>query len=102
MRLCHNVMCAAFPVGISATTTPVCNCRRRPHNTNCQQMFVGLGLPRGPGYQGGCLRMLCAQVRDYLLALESHLSEAHRQASRLTAKEVELGEAMLEFGQVGR
>lgn len=40
------------------------------------------------------------QVRDYLLALESHLSEAHRQASRLTAKEVELGEAMLEFGQV--
>lgn len=46
--------------------------------------------------------MLCAQVRDYLLALESHLSEAHRQASRLTAKEVELGEAMLEFGQVGR
>jgi hypothetical protein len=41
-----------------------------------------------------------SQVRDYLLALESHLSEAHRQASRLTAKEVELGEAVLEFGQV--
>lgn len=40
------------------------------------------------------------QVRDYLLALESHLSEAHRQAARLTAKEVELGEAVLEFGQV--
>jgi hypothetical protein len=40
------------------------------------------------------------QVRDYLVALESHLSEAHRQASRLTAKEVELGEATLEFGQV--
>jgi hypothetical protein len=39
-------------------------------------------------------------VRDYLLALESHLSEAHRQAARLTAKEVELGEAVLEFGQV--
>jgi len=45
---------------------------------------------------------LSTQVRDYLLALESHLSEAHRQASRLTAKEVELGEAVLEFGQVGR
>jgi hypothetical protein len=42
----------------------------------------------------------CVQVRDYLLALESHLSEAHRQASRLTFKEVELGEAVLEFGQV--
>lgn len=41
-----------------------------------------------------------AQVRDYLLACESHLSEAHRQASRLTSKEVELGEAVLEFGQV--
>lgn len=39
------------------------------------------------------------KVRDYLLALESHLSEAHRQAARLTAKEVELGEAVLEFGQ---
>eukprot|EP00775_Hariotina_reticulata_P011886 gene11886-12030_t len=39
------------------------------------------------------------KVRDYLLALESHLSEAHRQAARLTAKEVELGEATLEFGQ---
>lgn len=39
------------------------------------------------------------KVRDYLLALESHLSEAHRQASRLTFKEVELGEAVLEFGQ---
>jgi hypothetical protein len=43
---------------------------------------------------------LPAQVRDYLLALESHLSEAHRQAARLTAKEVEVGEATLEFGQV--
>lgn len=40
------------------------------------------------------------QVRDYLIALESHLSEAHRQAARLTGKEVELGEATLEFGQV--
>ncbi|WIA39527.1 hypothetical protein OEZ86_005618 [Tetradesmus obliquus] len=39
------------------------------------------------------------KVRDYLVALESHLSEAHRQAARLTAKEVELGEATLEFGQ---
>ncbi|KAF6250693.1 Vps5 C terminal like-domain-containing protein, partial [Scenedesmus sp. NREL 46B-D3] len=39
------------------------------------------------------------KVRDYLVALESHLSEAHRQASRLAAKEVELGEATLEFGQ---
>lgn len=46
------------------------------------------------------MRPVClVQVRDYLLALESHLSEAHRQASRLTAKEVELGEATLEFGQ---
>eukprot|EP00882_Tetradesmus_deserticola_P028606 GHRQ01031874.1.p1 GENE.GHRQ01031874.1~~GHRQ01031874.1.p1 ORF type:complete len:359 (+),score=175.37 GHRQ01031874.1:31-1077(+) len=39
------------------------------------------------------------KVRDYLVALESHLSEAHRQASRLALKEVELGEATLEFGQ---
>eukprot|EP00878_Enallax_costatus_P016879 GHUV01017718.1.p1 GENE.GHUV01017718.1~~GHUV01017718.1.p1 ORF type:complete len:395 (+),score=141.91 GHUV01017718.1:1633-2817(+) len=39
------------------------------------------------------------KVRDYLTALESHLSEAHRQAARLTGKEVELGEATLEFGQ---
>jgi hypothetical protein len=46
------------------------------------------------------LPALLSQVRDYLVALESHLSEAHRQASRLTAKEVELGEATLEFGQV--
>jgi hypothetical protein len=44
--------------------------------------------------------LYCLQVRDYLVALESHLSEAHRQAARLTAKEVELGEATLEFGQV--
>lgn len=47
-----------------------------------------------------CVVAVVMQVRDYLLALESHLSEAHRQASRLTAKEVELGEATLEFGQV--
>ncbi|KAF8058870.1 SNX1 [Scenedesmus sp. PABB004] len=39
------------------------------------------------------------KVRDYLLALESHLAEAHRQAARLTTKEAELGEATLEFGQ---
>lgn len=50
-----------------------------------------------------CSLVLCArcdQVRDYLIALESHLAEAHRQAARLTVKEVELGEATLEFGQV--
>jgi hypothetical protein len=40
------------------------------------------------------------QVRDYLLALEAHLSEAHRQAARLSCKEAEVGEAVLEFGQV--
>eukprot|EP00879_Flechtneria_rotunda_P002248 GHRR01002436.1.p1 GENE.GHRR01002436.1~~GHRR01002436.1.p1 ORF type:complete len:478 (+),score=184.33 GHRR01002436.1:327-1760(+) len=39
------------------------------------------------------------KVRDYLVALESHLAEAHRQAARLTSKEAELGEATLEFGQ---
>lgn len=40
------------------------------------------------------------QVRDYLAQLESHLGEAARQAGRLVAKETELTDALLEFGQV--
>eukprot|EP00877_Chromochloris_zofingiensis_P009805 jgi/Chrzof1/5078/Cz15g10280.t1 len=39
------------------------------------------------------------KVRDYLVHLDSHLSEAHRQAARLLRKEQELGEAVAEFGQ---
>ena len=44
-------------------------------------------------------RSFSPQVRDYLMSLEVHLSEAARQAQRLAAKEVEVGEALAEFGQ---
>lgn len=39
------------------------------------------------------------QVRDYLAQLESHLSEAARQASRLVSKEAELTDALADFGR---
>lgn len=37
------------------------------------------------------------KVRDYINALEAHLAEAHRQASRLVRKESELGKALADF-----
>ena len=38
------------------------------------------------------------QVRDYVNKIEGHLAEAHRQAGRLVRKELELSQALAEFG----
>ncbi len=37
-------------------------------------------------------------MRAYVHELERHLSEAHRQASRLVRHQAELGESVREFG----
>lgn len=39
------------------------------------------------------------RIKDYVVSLESHLLEAHRQAQRLVRKEQDLGAALLDFGQ---
>ena len=41
---------------------------------------------------------LALQVREYMVALEGHLGEAHRQAQRLLKRQADLGAAMAEFG----
>lgn len=38
------------------------------------------------------------QVKEYLLELEAHLAETHRQASRLIKRQGELGASLAEFG----
>ena len=38
------------------------------------------------------------QVREYILQLEAHLSEAHKQATRLIKRQSELGASLGEFG----
>jgi sorting nexin-1/2 len=39
------------------------------------------------------------RIKEYIVSLESHLLEAHRQAQRLVRKEQDLGASMAEFGQ---
>ena len=41
---------------------------------------------------------LALQVREYMVALEGHLGEVHRQAQRLLKRQADLGAAMAEFG----
>lgn len=38
------------------------------------------------------------QVKEYILQLEAHLAETHRQAQRLIKKQSELGSSLGEFG----
>ena len=40
----------------------------------------------------------CLQVKEYILQLEAHLAETHRQAQRLIKKQSELGSSLGEFG----
>ena len=42
--------------------------------------------------------MLLLQVREYVEQLEAHLTEAHRQATRLIKRQSELGQSLAEFG----
>ena len=41
---------------------------------------------------------LFMQVKEYILQLEAHLGETHRQAQRLIKKQSELGSSLGEFG----
>jgi len=38
------------------------------------------------------------QVKEYILQLEAHLAETHRQAQRLIRKQTELGASLGDFG----
>lgn len=38
------------------------------------------------------------QVRDYVVQLEAHLAEVHRQSQRLIERQSKLGSSMSEFG----
>ena len=39
-----------------------------------------------------------AQVRDYVVQLEAHLAEVHRQSQRLIERQSKLGSSMSDFG----
>ena len=41
---------------------------------------------------------VCKQVKEYILQLEAHLAETHRQATRLIKRQSELGASLGEFG----
>lgn len=40
----------------------------------------------------------CAQVREYIGQLETHLAEAHKQAARLVKRQDSLSSALANFG----
>ena len=42
--------------------------------------------------------MHALQVKEYILQLEAHLAETHRQAQRLIKKQSELGSSLGDFG----
>lgn len=44
------------------------------------------------------MQSLFVQVKEYILQLEAHLGETHRQAQRLIKKQSELGSSLGEFG----
>ena len=39
-----------------------------------------------------------AQVRDYVVQLEAHLAEVHRQSQRLIERQSKMGSSMSDFG----
>lgn len=61
----------------------------RSYSPTTQQMTIGLSL----GLWNGDV-----QAREYMVALEGHLGEVHKQAQKLLKRQAELGQAMAEFG----
>lgn len=43
--------------------------------------------------------MVGHQMRDYIASLETHVGEAHRQATRLVKRQAVLGSSLNEFGR---
>ena len=44
------------------------------------------------------MRWPVVQVRDYVVQLEAHLAEVHRQSQRLIERQSKMGSSMSEFG----
>lgn len=62
-------------------------------------MFLFAYLDPSFKISNGCLTLsLSQQVKDYILQLEAHLVETHRQAQRLIKRQGELGSSLGDFG----